>query len=226
MPLTKSQLATLKRKAADDTLEVEHLLKIAKIGDASVIPLLQELSTKHAWSYSGIETDGARQIRVAPFAKWVEVICEYLDGGCDALVAYAQRSDEGCWHFAVAVLESLKTGTSLLGIAELAELIRGDLQNRPKDADDIVDAINFTVSFKGAPPYSESVRAQLREWTHAYLHASSNEVSLARGVLCLRQLGDESSLELIKQLPPLPEPWHDCASMASRAIKKRLKASG
>src|SRR5690348_14306473 len=105
MSLTKSQMATLKRKAADNSLEVEHLLKIAKTADVSAVPLLTDLAARHDWSYTGWEGE----TRVVLFAKWVEAISVYLTDGCDGLVSYAQRPPSESWSFALSVLESLRT---------------------------------------------------------------------------------------------------------------------
>src|SRR5947207_1975199 len=49
MPSIKSKLATLRRKAARDDLEVEHLTEFAVLGDAAAVPVLRELHTVYKW---------------------------------------------------------------------------------------------------------------------------------------------------------------------------------
>ncbi len=221
MPLTKSQVATLKRKAADKSLEVEHLLKVARIADASTVPLLTELSAKHHWSYTGWEGD----TRVVPFAKWVEAVSIYLTGGCDGLVSYAQRRSDDSWYFGLSVLGSLRTPVALLAITELADLVRDHIAERTDDAQKVVYTVNNTIAGKDAPAMSDAVRVRLRDFLHAVLSSSLAEVWIASAIVALGKVGDSSSLHLIENVRPLGELWEEAPKRATREIKKRCSGS-
>jgi hypothetical protein len=53
--LTAAQRRTLSRKAADRSLEVENLLKVAVNGDAADATFLRALMAEYGWSKSGRE---------------------------------------------------------------------------------------------------------------------------------------------------------------------------
>src|SRR4051794_32883987 len=110
MATIESKLATLRRKAAKDAVEVVHLLHFAKIGDGLAVPVLREITTTSGWSRLPIPC--GEHSHVIPLARWTEVICTYLEGGIEALVAYARLAEEDSLHFAVAVLEELKSPES------------------------------------------------------------------------------------------------------------------
>jgi hypothetical protein len=217
MALTKAQIATLKRKAADNSLEVEHLLKITTTGDVSAVPLLAELASMHRWSHTGWE-DGSR---VVPFAKWVEAISVYLTDGCDGLVTYAQRAPCDSWSFALAVLESVRTPVALLAIAELAEAVHDQIDERPADAQNVVYAISNTIRAKDAPLVPEHVRVRLRDFLHAVLASSLAEAWIAIAIAALGRTGDASSVPIIANVRPLGEIWSAAPKRALREIKKR-----
>ena len=221
MSLTKSQVATLRRKAADNSLEVEHLLKVARIADASTVSLLAELSAKHQWSYTGWDGD----TRVVPFAKWVEAVSIYLTDGCDGLVNYAQRRSDDSWAFGLSVLESLRTPVALLAIAELADAIRDHIDERTGDAQKVVYAVNNVIAGKDAPAISETVRVRLRDFLHAVLSSSLAEVWIATAIVALEKAGDSSSLYPIQNVRPLGKLWDMVPKRAIRAIKKHCGGS-
>ncbi len=221
MPLTKSQIATLKRKAADNSLEVEYLLKIAKTADVSAVPLLSDLAARHGWSYTGWEGEA----RVVPFAKWVEAISVYLTDGCDGLVSYAQRPPETSWSFALSVLKSLRTPAALLAIAELADLVRDHIDERPDDAQEVVNAVDNTVGGRDAPEISEAARMRLRDFLHAVLSSSLAEVWVGSAIFALGKVGDASSLSIIRNVRPLGGFWRTVPKQAIREIKNRSGGS-
>ncbi len=91
MALPASVARLLKKKAVDNSLEVEDLLKVAARGDASDAIFLRRLKDEHAWSDSGLE-HGAR---VVPLGQWVNVICCYLERGYAGLVELAGMGTGG-----------------------------------------------------------------------------------------------------------------------------------
>ena len=105
MGLTTAQRRTLSRKAVDNSLEVEHLLKVATIGDAADAPFLRVLKGEHGWSDTGRE---GRKL-VVPFGRWADTVCRFLEDGYLGLVQAAKDPPDAA-DFCVSVLEELKTG--------------------------------------------------------------------------------------------------------------------
>src|SRR5262245_33962022 len=99
MGLTAAQRRALSRKAADNSLEVEHLVKVAVLGDATDAPFLRALKGEHGWSDTGRE---GRKL-VVPFGRWADTVCRFLEDGYPGLVQAAKESDGA--EFCVSVLE-------------------------------------------------------------------------------------------------------------------------
>jgi hypothetical protein len=212
-------LNKLRRLASKNDVEVEHLMKFAVLGDISAVPVIRELQAKHYW----YETDRNDVVNCAYLAPWVEVICLYLEGGCDALVSYARKKQEKSFYFAVAVLEELKSTASILAVAELCSDVANELPISIEDAVKLARAINFTLSFKNPPKIYAHTIIQLRNFLHALLSQNLNQATRATIVCALRGVGDEESIRLINELPKFSEPWLGLELLACKAIRKRLK---
>src|SRR5689334_8349569 len=100
-----SAIAKLRRLAAKDAVEVEHLSELAVIGDDKVARAIRELQERHAWPYGNRQGDQ----HVIPLGRWADVVCTYLEGGADALVAYARRNEPEAFDFAVSILSGVKS---------------------------------------------------------------------------------------------------------------------
>ena len=122
-------------------------------------------------------------------------------------------------------LESLRTPVALLAIAELADLVCDQIDERTEQAQKVVYAVNNTIAAKDAPPIPEAVRVRLRDFMHAILSSSLAEVWVASAVITLGRVGDGSSVPLIKSVRPLGELWSAAPKRALREIKKRCGGS-
>jgi hypothetical protein len=147
----------------------------------------------------------------------------YLEGGADALVAYARRDEPKSFYFATSILSELKSAASVLAFAELAAGIESDLSRCIEDAIKLAEAINLALSFKGAPVVYEQTAAELRRFLHAVLQQELSEPQRATVVCALRGVGDESSVQLIGAMPGFVAPWSGLESTAIKAIRKRLR---
>src|SRR5262245_40509161 len=98
-------LAALRKKAAKNQVEVEHLTVFAKLGDRRAVPVICELQVQHNWPRSNLVNGEL----VPPLARWADVVCAYLEGGCDALIAYARGTEPRAFYFAVSVLEEVRS---------------------------------------------------------------------------------------------------------------------
>jgi hypothetical protein len=214
-----SAIKKLRRLAAKDAVEVEHLSALAMIGNVKTVPVIRELQEHHSWPHGNRQGDK----HVVPLGRWADVVCVYLEGGTDALVTYARRKEAESFYFAVSILGDLKSSASVLALAELATGVESHLQTGIEDAIKLAEAINVILSFKGSPVMYEQTAAELRRFLHALLQRELSESQRATAVCALRGVGDESSIELIRAMPIFAAPWSGLESTAIKAIGKRLR---
>lgn len=214
-----SAITKLRRLAELDAVDVEHLSELAVIGDAKAVPVIRELQERYAWPQDNCQGEK----HLVPLARWAEVVCAYLEGGADALVAYARRAEADSFYFAVSVLSELKTAASVRAFVELAAGIESDLGTHTEDAIKLAEAINLVLLFKGAPVVHEQTAAELRRFLHAVLRQELSEPQRATAVCALRGVGDESSIQLIDAMPGFVAPWSGLESTAIKSIRKRLR---
>jgi hypothetical protein len=216
-----SKLANLRRRAAKGDLEVEHLVAFAVGGDRSAAPAIRELKARHKWPHSHLV--GGRH--VVPLGRWADVTCSYLEGGCDALLAYARRPEADAFSFAVHVLSELKSAPAAAALAELSREVAAALPRRLAEAKTLADAISVTMSFDGAPALDRPTAATIRSFLHRLLSQDLNVPWRLTAVYALRGVGDEDSIRLISSMPPAPEGSRDALKVI-KIIRKRLGASG
>jgi hypothetical protein len=212
MALTAAQRRTLSRKAADNSLEVEHLVKVAELGDVTDAPFLRALKEEHGWSDTGRD----------PFGRWADTVCRFLEDGYPGLVHAAKDSGEAA-EFCVSVLQELKTAASVSAILAIG----GPLIERPaanvKRAVRFADGFNLLLSFKGAPAIAPEVERKVREFLHRLLAVELSEVQRASVVCALRGVGDAESATLIRSLPPFRGNWVGVEQAAVRQIEQRVR---
>ena len=218
MGLTEAQRKTLSWKAANGSLEVEHLLKVAELGDATDIPFLRILKAEHAWS----DDSGEGDHRVVPLGKWTDSICCFLEGGYPGLVQAASESAASA-HFSLGVLEELRTAASASAILAIG----GPTIYQPEDALEfaihLATAFNLVLSFKGAPRVASTVEEQIRQFLHRMLATKLSRSQCGTVVCALRGVGDRESVALIESLPPFEDAWEGVEKAAVRQIKKRMR---
>jgi len=218
MGLTAAQRRTLSRMAADNSLQVEHLVKVADLGDATDAAFLRALKGEHGWSDTGRE---GRDL-VVPLGRWADTVCRFLEDGCPGLVQAANDSPDA-HEFCVSVLEELKTAASVSAILAIG----GPVIERPvldvKLAVRLANGFNLLLSFKGAPAIAAEVERRVREFLHRLLAVELSEVQCASVVCALRGVGDAESAALVASLPPFRGSWAGLEQSAVRQIKQRLR---
>jgi hypothetical protein len=218
MGLTAAQRRTLSRKAADNSLEVEHLLKVAELGDATDAPFLRALKAEHGWSDTGRE--GRK--RVVPFGRWADTVGRFLEDGYPGLVQGAKDSGEAA-DFCVSVLEAVKTAASVSAMLAIGRPVierpAADLELAVR----LADGFNRLLSFKGAPAIAPAAEGEVREFLHRLLAAKLSEAQRASVVCALRGVGNAESATLIGSLLPLRGSWAGLEQTAIRQIRQRLR---
>lgn len=216
MGLTAAQRRTLSRKAADNSLEVEHLLKVAAIGDATDTPFLRALKSEHRWSDTGREG----RTRVVPFGRWADAVCRFLEEGAAGLVRMAGEFTEAA-DFCIGVLEEVQTPESVSALLAIG----GRVVQRPETdirlAVRLADGFNRLLSFKNEPAIDPAAGQQVREFLHRLLSLELTEAQRASAVCALRSVGDATSVDIIAGLAPFRGNWAGLEATVTRQIKRR-----
>jgi hypothetical protein len=221
VPLSPSQVRTLKRRAADNSLEVEHLITLARRGDASAAPLLRQLKQEHRWSVTGFENGR----RVVPFGRWADVICCYLEQGYDGLVALATgpKAKRSLADFCIGLIEVLPDPASVRALVEIG----GPVLRSP--AKDLTLAARLARGFHMLLSYEESRNlpggpaAAVREFLHRLLALEVKDIDRANCLYALWEVGDETSFAVISALAELKNPWEKLRAKTVSTITTRLK---
>ncbi len=220
MGLTVSQLQILSKRVANGTLEVEHLLKVAAVGDADNIHFLKALKREHGLSDS--EFQGRR--RVVPLGRWVDTICRFLEFGYTGLVQMASESQEMS-EYCISVLEELRTPESVSALLAIGGVAIEQPTTDLTKAILLAGGINLIMSFKNPPTLNLSIVQQVREFLHKLLEINLSEEQRASVVCALRGVGDEESVTLIKLLPSFKAEWAGLEKTAIKRIRQRLQAT-
>lgn len=210
MALTASQTKTLRRKARTNALEVEDLLKYACIGGAKDAETLRGLATELDWSRG---PGGAGN--EVPFGNWSDVACAYLEAGYPGVEAFAQ--DERLLPYCLGLLSELKSPDGVELLNRLA--VRYPASEHRME---IASSLNLVCSFDGAPDLPVDVRNTARAWLHNLLDTTTSSHERAIVACALRGIGDEESIERLRQLPRFASPWEETQNLCIHAIEKRL----
>src|SRR5262245_42286859 len=217
MGLTAGQRRTLSRKAAENSLEVEHLLKVAAIGDAADAPFLHALKCEHAWP----DTGRVGRSLVVPLGRWADTVCRFLEDGYSGLVAMAGEI-VGASEFGIGLLEEIRTPESVSAVLAIGRAVIEQPAIDVHLAVRMADAFNLLLSFNGAPTVTPTVEHEIREFLHRLLDIELLEVQRASVVCALRGVGDATSADLVASLPPFRGNWAGLEASAARKIKRRV----
>jgi len=221
MAARKIGIASIERKARTNALEVEHLLALARDADASVAPVLRELSARHGWSSN--ERVGKK--RVVPLGRWAEVVGEYLEHGHAGIVAMAKGRKTRKTHAVMCIdlLSELHTPESVEALMRIGKPVWRDPDEDVELSLALANAFNLLLSFRHAPVISDATRSGIRGFLHRLLQLRLGDSERASCVCALRGVGDAKSLEVIRALPPFEHPWAGLENLAIRQIQRRMK---
>lgn len=213
-------LQTIRKKATNNTLEVEHLLKAAAARLEGLPTLMKELTASEQWSETGKTADGGL---VVPFAKWGQIAAAYCAEGYEGLAPYASMA--GCESFVLGMIEEVHESQGVACIISWFQKAIGNPARNLPLALQVAKTLNLMLCFAPHIELPCSCRDVLRNFAHSLIAMSLSESQKATPVLLLRSVGNASSLALIKALPAFSPPWDGIIGLTSRAIKKRLALS-
>lgn len=215
-----TSLTSIRRKAADQSLEVEHILEAAAQRLEGLPSLLAELSDAEGWSDTGHLPDGTH---VIPFARWVQVATAYCRDGFPGLKRILE--EPGQESFVLALLEELHSTEAVDALVDFFSEQIAAPESYPALARQIVSSLNLILCFKPEVEIAPAKRHQIRAFTTALIELGYDQVERAVPVLLLRAVGDESSIRLLDNLPPFTAHWAATIPATRRAIRKRLKTN-
>jgi hypothetical protein len=99
-------------------LEVEDILKLAKIGDKTLIKPLKELALKLNWRPLNADL-------IVPFSAWVDIVCLYLEEGVAGLYEVLSKKNEFA-QLALGVIDELKRQEGVEAMINLFERLELD----------------------------------------------------------------------------------------------------
>lgn len=211
-------LKSLRRRAADNSLEVEHILEAAAQRIEGLPDLLAELSATENWSETTHLPDGTH---VVPLARWARVGSAYCSDGISGLRVILREPDHE--SFVLALLEELHSVEAVNAVMEFFSDIIKSPNKDPRLADKVASTLNQILCFKPWVEMDSVTQEQIRHFATELIPISSDQVERATPVLLLRAVGDEASMELLDNLPPFTDAWETTIPTTKRAIRRRLK---
>jgi hypothetical protein len=216
----KHSLNSLQKKAARNSLEVEHILEAAAAKLDGLPEMLERLSVACEWSDTNRLHDGTH---VIPFGRWAKVASAYCQNGVSGLGELLRF--EGYESYVLALLETLHSSDAVDAIMELFAVCVETPAAAPQLAHEIAATLNQILCFKPTVSVDPDTQSVIRLFASALIKLGSDQVHRAVPVLLLRAVGDESSLKLLDVLPPFTSAWEGVVSITRRQIKRRLKAA-
>lgn len=213
-------IATLRKKARNGSLEVEHLLRAAADRLPDLSDELARLTMELHWQVQSLQPDGTR---VVPFAKWAEVAAAYSDDEFDGLRVLLR--DPKNVPFVLGLVEELRTSASASFALELANRYFTDLANFEEAAFRLARAFNLLLSFKQAPLVTAVQAGCIQNFLCNLYPYAKTEADRALVLLALRGVGDFNAIQFVASTEVFAEPWAATKEAVLRAIRKRVKAN-
>ena len=198
MTLDPARIRKLRTLARDGLLEVEHVVEVAVSGNATDVPLLEDLVPfDHS---AGILLD------------WKLAAIHFLQGGCEALETYAKQASR--FPFVIGILENVKTVASVSCVLALSTRF-------PDSGYRLAEALNLILSFNGPPTLPTGVAVRVRTYLEDLAQRADSESKRAVAILALRGVGDASTLAFLKTVPAFSVPYQNTLLATRNAILRR-----
>lgn len=181
-------------------LEVESLIEIG-LREETPIRELREFQVSH-------------YPPTAPQHWWLEGVIRYREGGCSGLLSWVV-SDREKFDFAVGLLEAIGSTSAVETLATLVDQGASD-----KEAERIASSINIIMSFEPAPSVSEDTLLKVRRFLHLRL-TGEKVAQVATSMYALREVGDMTSLAILRRMSDLPTPYSRARRLAIARIRRR-----
>lgn len=211
-------ISTLRKKARDGSLEVEHLLQAAVERQPGLSEELTRLSSTHDWKVQGPQPDGTL---VVPFPKWAAVASAYASHQFAGLSVLAKEPEN--ISFVLGLLEQIHTSESVSFLLDICNRCKTDLAEFEEIAFSVASTFNLLLSFKQAAPVTNLQARAIQEFLCALYPLAKSEPNRAVVLLALRGIGDRDAIQFIKSASNFGEPWSGTKELVLHAVRKRVK---
>ncbi len=211
-------LQSLRRKALENSLEVEHILRAARKGVPGLSAELANLTHLCGWSFTTHLPDGTH---VVPFAKWAAVASAYADHGFAGLRRLA--ADEDSAPYVIGLLEELNTSDAIDALLTLFANSLEEPSTNQATTYRLVKAINLMFSVKSSPTSAAKQRQVCAKFLNKMLLLSGSNAQRALVMYAMRGTGDASCLEALSTVQDTEPPYVGAKAAAIKAIQKRLR---
>jgi hypothetical protein len=211
-------IQSLRKKARDGSLEVEHVLQAAIERQPGLAEELSSLSEKHAWQFESLQPDGRR---VVPFARWALVAASYVSGGFPELYEILDEPDN--LPFVLGLVASIKTSESVVFILDICNQYLKDDPQSTIAAFQIASSFNLLLSFKHAPVISAQQAKSIQDFLFALYPLAKSQVDRATVLLALRGVGDHNVMAFVETAADFTDPWADTKQVVIQAIRKKMQ---
>lgn len=201
--------------ARDGKLEVENLLDLAFVGDIGTADFLKRNREER-------EGQGGIFFNDRTYQSWALVVEQFLRDGYSGL-SKLSKGDKA--RYVVALLEHLHSEDSVLALMDLFSYVIDNCEKYADLSDRIVASINAILSFPPVVDIDAFSKERLRIFVHRYIGVVDEDVKYATAICALRSIGDESSINLIKNHKPLSGSWLGTENIVIKVIKSNIKKS-
>lgn len=213
-------IVTLRKKAREGSLEVEHLLQAAIEKQPGLSEELTRLGVTHGWQLQGLQPDGTR---IVPLAKWATVASSYACEDFTGLRKLVQERENV--PFVLGLVEQIKGNESVSFALEICEQYLADLSKAENLGFRVASTFNLLLSFKPAAPLTSVQAKNIQNFLLAlYPHAKS-EAHRAVVLLALRGVGDEDAIRFVESIPDFIELGKSTKKSVFNALRKRVKGN-
>jgi hypothetical protein len=212
------KLATIRKKARANVLEVEHILAAGRKRVPGLQQELMRLSDELGWSPTPFSVEGEH---VVPLAKWARVAGAYAEGGIATLTELAGQQENR--HYVVAMLVEVRTQEAAVALFDRFADVLAAPSWDCEVARDLVDALNSLFFFSKPLIPTDEQAATARSFLMTLYSTASTTTQRAHVLCALRGVGDRSTIEFMSTLEALPDPYEGVVKGAIRAIRNRLR---
>ncbi len=200
---------------SDEGVNVEDILKLLPIGDATWIEPLKAFATQAQW-YS------INKENFVPLLAWVEMVCIYFEAGFDGLCRVIEKKDDKAL-LALGTIEEFQTVEALEHLVLLGkndDFLRDSSTSFLKKYAYTLNQISHGVphhliAVSLHDDLSKLLKALIE---HAKMH--QEDAMMASAIVCLGNCGTLEDIDFLKKLPPLDFPYKGIEKKMIRKIQK------
>ncbi|WP_229007830.1 hypothetical protein [Methylophilus sp. Leaf408] len=211
-------ITTLRKKARNGSLEVEHILQAAVENQPGLAQELARLAPAHNWVTQ--QPDGTR---VDHFAKWAAVASTYAKEQFSGLRVLAQEQEN--ISYIIGLIEEIHTNESISFLLELSKKYLSDLPKFEVEALRVAKAFNSLLSFKQPVTVTNSQAKAIQDFLFALYPHAKTEIKRAIVLLALRGIGDREAIKFVEFALDFDGSLATTKANVLRAVRKRLKAN-